>query len=106
MYSLGIVLFELVENFGTDMERVHYITDLRKGNIPPNLVTIYPEIAQMISKLVVKNPDDRPDTTTLLNYLKKDDSNQIEQLKQQLAEKEEEIIHLKELLKSHGIKNV
>lgn len=106
MYSLGIVLFELVENFGTDMERVHHITDLRKGNISPNVVAKYPEIAQIISKLVVKNPDDRPNTTTLLNSLKKEESNQVEQLKQQLAEKEEEIMYLKELLKSHGIKSV
>nr|XP_023015347.1 eukaryotic translation initiation factor 2-alpha kinase 1-like [Leptinotarsa decemlineata] len=104
IYSLGIVLFELVENFGTDMERVLKITDLRKGHIPSNLSVKYPDITQVISELVVRDPEKRPDTTTLLNTLKSTETQQVEQLKVQLAQKDEEIMHLRELLKSHGIK--
>lgn len=88
------------------MERVEYITELRKGNLPPRLHHKNPEIAQVIEKLIVKNPDERPDTTTLLNALKKTESKEIEQLKMKLAERDEEILHLKELLKSYGIKSV
>ncbi|VEN61732.1 unnamed protein product, partial [Callosobruchus maculatus] len=106
MYSLGIVLFELVENFRTDMERVEYITELRKGHIPSKLFVTHPELAQMIRSLVVKNPDLRPDTTTLLHTLKSTETQEIEQLKMQLAEKEEEISHLRELLTMHGIKGI
>ncbi|CAH1117703.1 unnamed protein product [Phaedon cochleariae] len=106
MYSLGIVLFELVENFRTDMERVHYLTDLRKGQIPRDILLKYPDISQMIERLMIKNPDERPDTTTMLNNLKSTESEEIEQLRLQLVEKDEEIVHLKELLKSHGIKSV
>lgn len=106
MYSLGIVLFELIENFNTDMERVEYITELRKGNLPPRVHVKNPEMAQIIERLIVKNPMERPDTTTLLNMLQKTESKEIENLKSKLAEKEEEISHLRELLKSHGIKSV
>nr|CAI5836200.1 unnamed protein product [Callosobruchus analis] len=106
MYSLGIVLFELVENFRTDMERVEYITELRKGHIPSKLFITHPELAQMIRSLVVKNPELRPDTTTLLHTLKSTETQEIEQLKMQLAEKEEEISHLRELLTMHGIKGI
>ncbi|KAJ8978065.1 hypothetical protein NQ317_015872 [Molorchus minor] len=106
IYSVGIVLFELVENFSTDMERVKQITELRKGHISSKLLINHPEFAKLIGKLTIKNPDDRPDTTTLLNTLRSTESEQIEQLKVQLAEKDEEILHLKELLRSHGIKSV
>lgn len=88
------------------MERVEYITEVRKGNIPPRVHLKHPEIAKMIENLVVKHPEDRPDTTTLLDALKKTESKEVEQLKMKLMEKEEEILHLKELLKSHGIKSV
>lgn len=88
------------------MERVEYITEVRKGNLPPRVHVKHPEIAQMIKNLVVKNPDERPDTTTLLHEVKKTESKEVEQLKMKLMEKEEEILHLKELLKSHGIKSV
>ncbi|XP_056635791.1 probable serine/threonine-protein kinase ifkC isoform X1 [Diorhabda sublineata] len=106
MYSLGIVIFELVENFNTDMERVRYITDLRKGHIPSNVLVTYPHMSEIIQKLMNKNPDLRPDTTTLLETLKCNENEQIGQLKMQLAEKDEEILHLKELLKMHGIKSL
>ncbi|CAH1997151.1 unnamed protein product [Acanthoscelides obtectus] len=106
MYSLGIVLFELVENFRTDMERVEYITELRKGHIPSKLFVTHPDMAQMIQSLVQKSPELRPDTTSLLHALKSTETQEIEQLKVQLAEKEEEISHLKELLTMHGIKGI
>lgn len=88
------------------MERVEHITELRKGNLPPSVHQKYPDIAQMIENLIIKNPQNRPDTRTLLNVLKKSDSKEIEELKMQLFEKEEEILHLKELLKSYGMKSV
>ncbi|CAG9858261.1 unnamed protein product [Phyllotreta striolata] len=103
MYSLGIVLFELVQNFRTDMERVEYISELRKGGMPSNVHVKHPLIAEVIEKLMVRNPDSRPDTTTLIRAY---NSTENEQLRMQLAEKEEEILHLKELLKMHGIKSI
>lgn len=88
------------------MERVEYITELRKGNIPASVYIKCPNIAQIVEKLIVKNPDERPDTTMLLDTIKKTESKEMEQLKMQLAEKDIQISHLRQLLKSHGIKSV
>ncbi|KAF3813885.1 hypothetical protein GH733_017917, partial [Mirounga leonina] len=37
MYSLGVILLELFQPFGTEMERVHVLTGLRSGQIPESL---------------------------------------------------------------------
>lgn len=101
MYSLGIILLEMVEPFSTDMERVKTITDLRKGQIPAHLTANYPKIAHIIGKLVQRRPNKRLDTTQLLEELRtlsenKDDT--IRLLKEELAAKDDEIAHLKMML--------
>lgn len=101
MYSLGIILLEMVEPFSTDMERVKTITDLRKGQIPAHLTANYPKIAHIIGKLVQRRPSKRLDTPQLLEELKhlsenKDDT--IKSLKEELAAKDEEIAHLRMML--------
>lgn len=89
------------------MERVHSITELRKGNVSSHLLVQVPQFAQIISQLVVKSPTERPDATTLLKCLTVEvvESETIKDLKNKLAEKEEEITRLKQLLKTAGIQN-
>lgn len=108
MFSLGIVLLELVETFKTDMERVENITELRKGNVAPHLITQHPSLANIIKQLVNKDPADRPDAKTLLQRLTTEviESDEIKSLKCQLAEKDEEINRLRDLLERAGVKNV
>ncbi|CAH0726327.1 unnamed protein product, partial [Brenthis ino] len=101
MYSLGIILLEMVEPFSTDMERVKTITDLRKGQIPAHLTANFPKIAHIIGKLVQRRPSKRLDTAQLLEELKtltenKDDT--IRLLKEELAAKDDEIAKLKMML--------
>ncbi|CAG9121653.1 unnamed protein product [Plutella xylostella] len=101
MYSLGIILLEMVEPFSTDMERVKTITDLRKGQIPAHLTANYPKIAHLIGKLVQRRPSKRLDTAQLLDEIKrlsenKDDT--IKSLKEELAAKDDEIRKLKMML--------
>ena len=105
MYSLGIVLLELIETFKTDMERVLSISSLRKGKISPHLLALHPQLSHVMSQLVATNPANRPDATALLKYLAVDvvESQVVQDLKCQLAQKDEEISQLKELLKSAGI---
>ncbi|RZC37624.1 serine/threonine-protein kinase ifkC [Asbolus verrucosus] len=107
MYSLGIVLFELVERFHTDMERVQYINDLRKEKLPKHVHVQQPQLAQIICQLVSKYPQDRPDASTLLKTISHDcDGDYVQQLECKLAERDEEILRLKELLKSAGVKSI
>ncbi|CAB3231497.1 unnamed protein product [Arctia plantaginis] len=101
MYSLGIILLEMVEPFSTDMERVKTITDLRKGQIPAHLTANYPKIAHIIGKLVQRRPGKRLDTTQLLEELKnlaENKDNTIKLLKEELAAKDDEIAKLKMML--------
>lgn len=101
MYSLGIILLEMVERFSTEMERVKTITDLRKGQIPARLTANYPKIAHIIGKLVQWRPTKRLDTKQLLEelkYLSEDKDDTIRSLKEELAAKDDEIAKLKMLL--------
>ena len=43
IYSLGIILFELFCPFGTEMERVKNIKDLRQGRMPQDFCEQWPE---------------------------------------------------------------
>ncbi|EFA03110.1 uncharacterized protein LOC100142127 [Tribolium castaneum] len=107
MYSLGIVLFELVERFRTDMERVQYIDDLRKGKLLTHVHVQHPQLAQIICQLMVKYPQDRPDASTLLKSITHNsDADYVRELECKLAERDEEILRLKELLKSAGVKSI
>ncbi|XP_035446004.1 eukaryotic translation initiation factor 2-alpha kinase 1 [Spodoptera frugiperda] len=108
MYSLGIILLEMVEPFSTDMERVKTITDLRKGQIPAHLTANYPKIAHIIGKLVQRRPAKRLDTSQLLEELKnlaenKDDT--IKNLREELAAKDDEIAQLKLMLAKFNYKS-
>lgn len=105
MYSLGIVLLELVETFNTDMERVQTIDELRKGHLHPYILDQHPQIAAVIGQLVTRYAKDRPDATTLLQRITVNDSEAvvIRELREKLAEKEQEIQNLKEMLKSAGV---
>ncbi|XP_063375971.1 eukaryotic translation initiation factor 2-alpha kinase 1-like [Cydia fagiglandana] len=101
MYSLGIILLEMIEPFSTDMERVKTITDLRKGQIPAHLTANYPKIAHIIGKLVQRRPAKRLDTRQLLEELKTLSENKdetIKSLREELAAKEDEIAQLKMML--------
>ncbi|CAK1603563.1 unnamed protein product [Parnassius mnemosyne] len=101
MYSLGIILLEMVERFSTEMERVKIITDLRKGQIPARLSANFPKIAHIIGKLVQWRPSKRLDTKQLLDelkYLSEDKDETIRSLKEELAAKDDEIAKLKMML--------
>ncbi|XP_069698576.1 eukaryotic translation initiation factor 2-alpha kinase 1-like [Periplaneta americana] len=69
LYSLGIVLFELLQPFSTDMERVKLTTKLRSGHIPSELSVMAPKLAQLITLLVSTSPTDRPSAEELQTML-------------------------------------
>ncbi|KAL1447592.1 hypothetical protein WDU94_005683 [Cyamophila willieti] len=102
VYSLGIVLFEMLINFSTDMEKSKEITKLKMGHMPPRIATKYPHYAKIITKLLDVNPKHRPSAGQLLLYLDTnldemgtnsghDKDVMIEELKLELEMKREEI---------------
>ena len=49
IYSLGIILFELLIPFSTASERASEITKLKKMDFPSNFSEIYPEEVGLLS---------------------------------------------------------
>ncbi|KAF5270509.1 hypothetical protein FQA39_LY08387 [Lamprigera yunnana] len=108
MYSLGIVLFELVTPFNTDMERIHTITELRKNPNQAHIWVQEPQFVPVIIELLSRSPTHRSDATTLLEKLRLNNSepNLVQELRFQLAEKDDEISRLREILKNAGLNAV
>ncbi|KAI5705053.1 hypothetical protein M8J75_011442 [Diaphorina citri] len=106
VYSLGIVLFEMLINFSTDMEKSKEITKLKMGHMPPRISSKYPHFAKIISKLLDVNPKHRPSASQILLYLDErkrlssedDKDGIIDELKLDLAKKNEEIEKLHSII--------
>lgn len=68
MFSLGLVLIELVTLFSTEMERVNVLSKVRSGYIPP---TIPFDLIPIVTDLTAAKPDRRPTATQLIARLER-----------------------------------
>ncbi|XP_019127626.1 eukaryotic translation initiation factor 2-alpha kinase 1 isoform X2 [Larimichthys crocea] len=96
MYSIGVLAFELFQPFGTEMERVRTLGDLREGKIPDSFCQRWPVLTKYIMKLTSKEPSVRPTATQLLQselFCSKDIV--IHGLQRKVEEQEEEIMELR-----------
>lgn len=66
MYSIGVLALELFQPFGTEMERVRTLGDLREGKIPDSFCQRWPVLTTYIMKLTNKEPGVRPTASELL----------------------------------------
>lgn len=108
IYSLGIVLFELILPFKTSMERSEMVKKLKSGNIPTDLTAKFPNWAKIISRTVA-SLEKRPTASELLkemedsnteNTLSKiKDQETINKLRRENMEKDLEIKFLKRKLR-------
>ncbi|XP_076283709.1 eukaryotic translation initiation factor 2-alpha kinase 1 isoform X2 [Lasioglossum baleicum] len=96
IYSLGIVLLELLIHTKTHMELVEIITSVKRGHIPTMLTATYPKWAHIVSQLVQVDPTKRPSTSQLLQDLNEDKDMTIAQLKNEIATKDNTIQVLQE----------
>ncbi|XP_006747170.1 eukaryotic translation initiation factor 2-alpha kinase 1 [Leptonychotes weddellii] len=99
MYSLGVILLELFQPFGTEMERVHVLTGLRSGQIPESLSKRCPVQAKYIQHLTRRNASQRPSALQLLqSELFQNSGNVNLTLQMKILEQEKEIEELKKQL--------
>ncbi|CAL7948953.1 unnamed protein product [Xylocopa violacea] len=110
IYSLGIVLLELLVPTKTQMERIKIIDNLKSGQIPTALTATYPKWAYIVSQLVQEDPKKRPSTNELLQDLNENKDATIARLRNNIVEKDdiikrlqERISILEELIINHGI---
>ncbi|XP_043771264.1 eukaryotic translation initiation factor 2-alpha kinase 1 isoform X6 [Cervus elaphus] len=99
MYSLGVILLELFQPFGTEMERAHVLTGLRTGQIPEALSKRCPVQAKYIQHLTRKNSAQRPSAIQLLqSELFQNSGNVNLTLQMKILEQEKEIQELRKQL--------
>jgi serine/threonine protein kinase len=68
IYSLGIILFELMYPLKTQMERAQVLNALKKGSFPDDFVTAYPKEMALILWLMSEDPNHRPTASQLLEF--------------------------------------
>ncbi|KAJ8684104.1 hypothetical protein QAD02_019896 [Eretmocerus hayati] len=91
LYSLGIVLFELLYPMQSDMERSMEIEGLKRGHVPEQIRQIHPEWVQILTSLVRQNPSERPSARELLDKFENDKDLQIAKLQSEKERLEDEI---------------
>ncbi len=65
IYSLGLILFELLVPFSTQMERVNILTDLRSLRFPSHFIN-KPEY-ELVSNMLAHEPEKRPEAADILD---------------------------------------
>lgn len=99
MYSLGVILLELFQPFGTEMERAQVLTGLRAGQIPESLSKRCPVQAKYIQQLTKRNAAQRPSAVQLLQSELFQNSGSVNlTLQMKVLEQEKEIEELKKQL--------
>ena len=65
IYSLGLILFELLVPFSTQMERVQTLSALRKLKFPSHFIRS--REYELVVRMLSHNPNQRPETTEMLS---------------------------------------
>ncbi|XP_075419237.1 eukaryotic translation initiation factor 2-alpha kinase 3 [Tenrec ecaudatus] len=66
IFSLGLILFELLYPFGTQMERVQTLSDVRNLKFPPLFTQKYPREYVMVQHMLSPSPVERPEATDII----------------------------------------
>ncbi|KAM5229251.1 eukaryotic translation initiation factor 2-alpha kinase 1 isoform 2-T2 [Ctenodactylus gundi] len=109
IYSLGVILLELFQPFGTEMERAEVLTGVRAGRIPESLSKRCPVQAKYIQHLTRTDASQRPSARQLLQselFQTPGDVNLALQMKIMEQEKEIEALRqqLSALSRDRGVK--
>ncbi|VIO88940.1 Uncharacterized protein BM_BM13711 [Brugia malayi] len=105
IYSAGIVFFELCIPFGTQMERLEAIGELKKGKLTEEFNTSFPDEANLIKEMCKEDPQERIHAFEITSKLGKIGEN-VESLKNRIEELEKEIVRLRNLLLDNNITEI
>ncbi len=75
IFSLGLVLYEIINPFKTHMEKNLRFSDLKKGKICGNLLNNQEVLENLILEMCNIDPNKRPDTNKILEIVKNEISN-------------------------------
>ncbi|XP_029432303.1 eukaryotic translation initiation factor 2-alpha kinase 1 isoform X2 [Rhinatrema bivittatum] len=101
MYSVGIILLELFQPFGTEMERTKILTELRNGRVSSSFNGQWPIQTKYVNLLTSKVSSQRPTAAHLLeSELFHNTEKVINTLQMKVVQQEEEIKKLKEKIQT------
>ncbi|XP_053314110.1 eukaryotic translation initiation factor 2-alpha kinase 3 isoform X2 [Spea bombifrons] len=66
IFSLGLILFELLYPFSTQMERVRILTELRDLKFPPLFTQKFAQEENMVLHMLSHNPSERPEAEEII----------------------------------------
>ncbi|XP_041892773.1 eukaryotic translation initiation factor 2-alpha kinase 1 isoform X2 [Corvus kubaryi] len=100
MYSMGVILLELFQPFGTEMERTEVLTHLRTGQIPHTFYKKWPTQAKYVKLLTSARATERPTAAQLRDSELFHTTDQvISNLQEKVRQQEEEIEKLRETIR-------
>ncbi|XP_044595272.1 eukaryotic translation initiation factor 2-alpha kinase 1-like isoform X2 [Cotesia glomerata] len=97
LYSFGIILVELIYPATTFMELNDIVRSLKQGKIPDSLDKQYKKYAEVIIKLLIADPNERPSADNLLQEFETNKDFIIDRLKAEIEDKEKDIEFLTNL---------
>ena len=113
IYSMGVVLVEMLSNFETGMERALTLEKLHTGVFPDSFISLFPEQVILTRRMLDVDPSVRPSCHEILDIVTDmiahasptlfDDGVHIKRLEELVAEKDATIRKLQQLLKKNGI---
>lgn len=65
IYSLGMIFFELLVSFSTEMERFKTLTNLRNNYFPDDFAEKYSKEHKLLKLMLSENPNFRPTTSEI-----------------------------------------
>ncbi|KAH9526816.1 Eukaryotic translation initiation factor 2-alpha kinase 3 [Dermatophagoides farinae] len=66
IFSMGIILYELLMPFHTESERIHQLQNVRQKRLPSDFDKQYSQEKTIIQKMMADSPKDRPESMDLL----------------------------------------
>ncbi|XP_013923736.1 PREDICTED: eukaryotic translation initiation factor 2-alpha kinase 3 isoform X3 [Thamnophis sirtalis] len=66
IFSLGLILFELLYPFSTQMERVRILSEVRNLTFPPLFIKEYAQEHKMVKHMLLPSPTERPEAAEII----------------------------------------
>jgi translation initiation factor 2-alpha kinase 3 len=68
VFSLGVIFFELLNPFKTEMERLNTLQQVRERQFPKFFTSCFPEESELSKKLLSEKPSERPTANEILSH--------------------------------------
>jgi translation initiation factor 2-alpha kinase 1 len=112
IFSLGVILFEMLHPVSTKSERAYILSDLRRGKVPDDMMTKYPKQMELVKRCVNEKCAARPTAREVLEAVTNfdeilPDNKQLDEkakMQEQIMQQQETILKLQQELAALKLK--